>query len=266
MNERDRHFLRMAVPGFRGLRTAGLILVALLFAMPGSSLAAAAVGAGPPTISPVDLSRLLREGGATALNVMSRLECMDGRIPGSVCPSAGDPAAQLPGLAPDRNRPLVLYCGIGECPQSDSYAMAARSLGYTKLLLLKGGMAAWKEAGFAIESPGRIPRKPRPAVRPAVLKGWLDQGRPLTVLDIRETRSFREGRIGEAVNIPLEELHERYQEIPLDKPLLVVDDRGERSFLAASYLVRKGIEAERLSGGMRQWQAYLAKESKSRGK
>jgi rhodanese-related sulfurtransferase len=266
MNNRIRRSGRLAVQVSRSLKTGGLVLMAFLLFLPGPARAAGAAGAGPATVNPADLDRLLKEGGATVLNVISRIECLDSRIPGSICPSAGDPAVLLPRLAPDRNRPLVLYCGIRECPQADPYLAAARPLGYTKVLVLKGGLAAWKEAGFSVESPGRIPRTPRPAVRPAVLKGWLEQKRPLTVLDIRMPGAYKQGRIGEAVNIPLEELHERYPEIPLDKPILVVDDRGERSFLAASYLRRKGLDAVRLFGGMRQWQVFLEKESKSRGK
>ncbi|NPU85170.1 MAG: hypothetical protein HPY65_11875 [Syntrophaceae bacterium] len=266
MNNRILRSGRLAVQVSRGLKTGGLVLVALLLLLSGSAWAADATGAGPATIDPAALDRLLEEGGATVLNVMSRIECLDSRIPGSICPSVGDPAVLLPRLAPDRNRPLVLYCVIRECPQADPYLAAARPLGYTKVLVLKGGLAAWKEAGFSIESPGRIPRTPQPAVRPAVLKGWLEQKRPLTVLDIRMTDAYKQGHIGDALNIPLEELHERYPEIPLDKPILVVDDCGERSFLASSYLRRKGLDAVRLFGGMRQWQAFLEKESKSRGK
>jgi phage shock protein E len=232
----------------------------------GNAAGSPAAGEGPATVSPADLNRLLREGGVTVLNVMSRIECLDARIPGSICPSAGNPAEQLARLAPDRSRPLVLYCGIPGCPQLEPYMEAARSLGYAKASVLKGGMAAWQEAGLAIESPARCPRAPMTAVRPAALKVWLDQKRPLTVLDIRTPGAYEKGHIGEAVNIPLEALDERYPEIPLDKPVLVVDEQGERSFLAASYLRRKGLDALRLCGGMRQWQAFLEKESKPRGR
>lgn len=243
----------------------GMIVCFVLLTM-GTAAGSPAAGEGPATVSPADLNRLLGEGGVTVLNVMSRIECMDGRIPGSVCPSSGKPAEQLARLATDRSRSLVLYCGIPGCPGLEPFMEAARSLGYTKVSVLKGGMAAWKEAGFAVESPSRIPRKPMPAVRPAALKGWLEQKRPLTVLDIRPPGAYEKNRIGEAVNIPFDALHERYPEIPLDRPVLVVDDRGERSFLAASYLRRKGLDAWRLFGGMRQWQALLELESKSRGR
>jgi len=260
--------MRIFAPGTRGLKTAGLVVCSLLLFMSagGSVLPAAQTAPGPAILGATDLSRLLKERGATVLNTMSRLECMDSRIPGSLCPTAGDPAAQLPRLAPDRNRPLVFYCEDAGCPQNGPYVEAARSLGYTKVSFLKGGFAAWKEAGYAAESPERIPREPSPAVRAATLKRWLEEGRPLLVLDIRAAGLYREGHIQGAINIPLEELPERYQEIPLGKPLLVVDGRGDRSFLAASYLDRKELRAMRLFGGMGAWQALLEGEAKSRSR
>jgi len=255
----------MLLARLKGFGFFGMIVCFVLLTV-GTAAASQDAGSGPSAVGPTDLNRLLGEGGATVLNVMSRIECLDSRIPGSVCLSTGDPAEQLARIAPDRSRPLVLYCGIPGCSQWEPFLEAARSLGYKKASMLKGGMEAWKEAGFAVESPSRIPRKPMPAIRPAALKGWLEQKRPLTVLDIRTPGAYEKNHIGEAVHIPLEALHERYPEIPLDRPVLVVDDQGERSFLAASYLRRKGLDAWRLFGGMRQWQAFLEQESKSRGR
>lgn len=259
------HVFRRFPARRKGFGFFGLIVCFVLL-MAGTAIGSQPAGSGKTAVGPADLNRLLGEGGATVLNVMSRIECLDSRIPGSICLSSGDPAEQLARLAPDRSRPLVLYCGIPGCPRLEPFVEAARSLGYTKASVLRGGMAAWKEAGFAVESPSRIPRTPMPAVRPAAFKSWLEQKRPLTVLDIRTPGAYEKNHIGEAVNIPIEALHERYPEIPLDKPVIVVDDRGERSFLVASYLRRKGLDALRLFGGMRQWQAFLEQESKSRGR
>jgi len=61
----------------------------------------------------------------------------------------------------------------------------------------------------------------------------------------------------------MEELHERYAEIPLGRQLVVTDEGGDRSFLAASYLIRKGIDAVRLAGGMKQWRALPSEGPKA---
>jgi rhodanese-related sulfurtransferase len=50
-------------------------------------------------------------------------------------------------------------------------------------------------------------------------------------------------------------LSSSYAEIPLDRTLVLIDDRGFRTFLAGSYLELKGYQVMRLFGGMQDWQA-----------
>jgi rhodanese-related sulfurtransferase len=58
-------------------------------------------------------------------------------------------------LIPDKQAPIVLYCGGGY-----RSALAAESLGqmgYTNVRSMDGGIRAWKEAGYPIEQ-GRGPK------------------------------------------------------------------------------------------------------------
>ncbi len=216
------------------------------------------------SITAVELERLIRQGDGTVINCESWLECMDLRIPGSHCLAGGREGEnqRLSRLAPERNRRLVFYCDSEDCRKSVRCTAEALKAGYRQVSILKGGFPAWKEAGFAVESIQRVPRLASPSVRAKDLKGWLDQDRPLIVLDIRDLESYRENHIPGAINIPLEELHERYQEIPLGQTLVIVDNRGYRSFFTASYLKRKGFYTIRLFGGMQKWQAFIDKEWK----
>ena len=53
-------------------------------------------------------------------------------------------------LIPDKDAPIVLYCGGGF-----RSALAAESLGkmgYRNVISMDGGMRAWREAGYPIES------------------------------------------------------------------------------------------------------------------
>jgi hypothetical protein len=66
-----------------------------------------------------------------------------------------------------------------------------------------------------------------PAVRridPAVLKRQLDEGRPLTILDVRRASAYeRSGeRIPGSQHIPIDELEDRLDEIPRDRPVVVL--------------------------------------------
>ena len=49
---------------------------------------------------------------------------------------------------PDKNSKIVLYCGGGY--RSALAAANLREMGYVDVLSMKGGMKAWKEAGFPI--------------------------------------------------------------------------------------------------------------------
>jgi rhodanese-related sulfurtransferase len=216
------------------------------------------------SVAPAELEQLIREGKGTVVNCMSWLECMDSRIPDSHCLSGGpeDKKRGLFRLVPDRNRRVVFYCESENCWRSNRYIAEAWKAGYHQASILKGGFPAWKEAGFAVESIQRIPRVAQLSVRAKELKGWLDQDRHLTVLDVRDSEFYRENHIPGSINIPLEELHLRYSEIPLERLVVVVDNRGFRSFFTASYLKRKGLNAIRLFGGMQKWQAFFDKEWK----
>ena len=44
----------------------------------------------------------------------------------------------------------------------------------------------------------------------------------------------------------------------MDKKIIVVDEQGHRSFLAACYLYERGlVDIERLFGGMNDWRSFM---------
>ena len=218
----------------------------------------------PNLLEPAELRQMLQRGEDIVLiDAMSHLECMDHSIPGSLCIADEEFFAKAPKLFPDKNRQLVFYCESNRCYRSRETAAIALQQGYARVSVLKGGIPAWKKAGYGTVSQERIPRLPVASIKPERLARWLLEKRDLLILDIRREARFAEGHLPGAINIPLFRLHERYQELPLNRPLLVVDDRGLRSFLASSYLVRKGIaDVTRLFGGMERWQGYASAEQR----
>ena len=218
----------------------------------------------PNLLEPEELRQMLQRGEDIVLiDAMSHLECMDHSIPGSFCVADEEFAARAPKLFPNKKRHLVFYCESNRCYRSRETAAIALQQGYARVSVLKGGIPAWKKAGYGTVSQERIPRLPVASIKPERLARWLLEKRDLLILDIRREARFAEGHLPGAINIPLFRLHERYQELPLNRPLLVVDDRGLRSFLASSYLVRKGIaDVTRLFGGMERWQGYASAEQR----
>ena len=61
-------------------------------------------------------------------------------------------------LIPDRAAEIVLYCGGGF--RSALAADNLRRMGYTNVWSMDGGIRAWREAGYPIETPGAV-RPPR---------------------------------------------------------------------------------------------------------
>ncbi|MCP4667747.1 MAG: rhodanese-like domain-containing protein, partial [Deltaproteobacteria bacterium] len=55
-------------------------------------------------------------------------------------------------LGPDKNRPVVIYCGFVKCTRSHNGAMWAIKLGYKKVYRFSGGIFAWKGADYPVDA------------------------------------------------------------------------------------------------------------------
>ncbi len=55
-------------------------------------------------------------------------------------------------IAPDKARPIVVYCASTECPMSLDAARKLDELGYTSVFDYPGGKDDWKAAGLDIET------------------------------------------------------------------------------------------------------------------
>lgn len=210
-------------------------------------------------LRPEQLRQMLdRKEDLALINTMSPIEYRDHSIPGSINIPCGRFDEQTDRLPKDKQRKLVFYCESDLCLRSTQCAEKAVKLGYADVSVLKDGLPGWKTAGYETVSQERIPRVAIPSVKPILLKRWMNEGKPMLLLDIRSKEAFREGHIEGAVSIPFSVLEEQYHTLPLDRPIVVVDERGFRSFIAACYLARKGFESTRLFGGMERWQRWLS--------
>lgn len=82
------------------------------------------------------------------------------------------------------------------------------------------------------------------------------------LLDVRTREEYSHGSIPGAVNIPLDELRNRLDEIPTDKTIYLFCQVGMRGYLAARILMQRGFDDVRsLSGGYRIWEACNAEKT-----
>jgi NADPH-dependent 2,4-dienoyl-CoA reductase/sulfur reductase-like enzyme/rhodanese-related sulfurtransferase len=91
----------------------------------------------------------------------------------------------------------------------------------------------------------------------AALADWsaLSGSRAL-ILDVRDPAELENGRIDDAINIPLGELRERLEELPRDREIWVSCGVGQRAYYACRLLTQRGYKARNLSGGYESYRAW----------
>ena len=82
-----------------------------------------------------------------------------------------------------------------------------------------------------------------------------DDASPL-VIDVREPNEFATVRLEEGVAlVPLSQFAQRWQELPRDRPLLLMCAAGGRSAAATAHLLRNGYtDVANVAGGITQWE------------
>ena len=106
-------------------------------------------------------------------------------------------------------------------------------------------------AGFMIDNLAR-----------GVVKQWHVEDEPalprdgsVTLLDTRTPGEYRRGHIEGFMNIPVDELRGRLDEVERGKPVYVICQSGIRSYIATKILDGNGYEAYNFSGGFRFYDA-----------
>ena len=79
----------------------------------------------------------------------------------------------------------------------------------------------------------------------------------VTLLDTRTPGEYAAGHIEGYINIPVDELRERLDEIDSDKPVYVICQSGIRSYIASRILTQNGFDAYNFSGGYRFYAAVI---------
>ena len=89
------------------------------------------------------------------------------------------------------------------------------------------------------------------------LAGWLREGRPCRLIDVREPEEWALARLEGAELLPLSTLSDwlpRLLEAPGNLPLVVYCHHGIRSARVCSMLLQHGVEQVwNLSGGVDSW-------------
>jgi rhodanese-related sulfurtransferase len=74
------------------------------------------------------------------------------------------------------------------------------------------------------------------------------------LLDVREDDEWEAGHASQAVHLPMSRLADRVGEVPTDRTVVCVCRSGHRSAAVAEALVRSGVDARNMAGGMVAWE------------
>jgi rhodanese-related sulfurtransferase len=85
------------------------------------------------------------------VDVREESEWAHGHLPGAIHLGKGVIERDIEHAFPDKDVPLVLYCGGGF--RSALAADNLQKMGYTDVTSMDGGWRGWTEAGFPVEKP-----------------------------------------------------------------------------------------------------------------
>jgi rhodanese-related sulfurtransferase len=177
-----------------------------------------------------------------------------GAIPGALNVPDTEFEKNIDKLPADKATPLVYYCGGLDCVLSDKSAEKARSLGYSAVKTYSEGFPAWSKAfpdAVAMAAGGMMAMPAAMAsaasqmmakaveIMPGKDKGTISaasfdkifQESPVSALfvDVRDVKEFGAGTIRGAINIPINQMEKRIEELPKDKPVLFFCGTGGRA-------------------------------------
>ncbi|MGM7703568.1 rhodanese-like domain-containing protein [Pseudalkalibacillus sp. Hm43] len=90
-------------------------------------------------------------------------------------------------------------------------------------------------------------------IEPKKVEEKLVKSERLSIIDVRKDEEVAKGMIPGATHIPLDEIPDRFNEIPKDEEHVMVCRSGGRSGKAAQFLQEKGYDVLNMTGGMLAW-------------
>lgn len=194
---------------------------------------------------PLDETLCLQNAGAQLLDSRTQDQFAAGHLIGSVNIPLDGKYASWAGTLLDEERPIVLVTGPDKEQES---ALRLGRIGFDQVTgYLDKGASAFEAR------PELLTRHQR--IEAGALQVLLDGPDAPLVLDVRGPGERQRGHIEGSLHIPLNELLERMDEVPRDRPVVTHCATGYRSSIAASLLQLRGVEAVTdLEGGYDAWQ------------
>jgi len=185
------------------------------------------------------------EGGACVVDVRDAAAYGEGHVAGALNVWIDSPqfAERVAGMVPP-GAPLLL---MGAPSDFDRAVVALSRVGVDEVAgFLQWGMVEWRSEALPAETVAQITVHD--------LADWLEQGRDVPVIDVREPAEWDDGHIAGAMSLPMFEAVARRAEVPTGKTCAVVCAGGLRSSTVIGALKRQGLGPfVNVTGGMAAW-------------
>lgn len=83
-----------------------------------------------------------------------------------------------------------------------------------------------------------------------------DRGEGAYLLDVRSPQEYSEGHVPGAINIPVDELRSRLDELPRRRQIAAYCQVGQRGYLATRILIQAGFSTANIGGGYKTYQLF----------
>ena len=183
---------------------------------------------GNIALLPNEFEAVANQSEALILDVRHESEFVVAHIPGSIFIGLhGQFAPWVGALIRDTKQPLLLITPEGL--ETETITRLARvgfdhTLGY-----LKGGINAWKAAGYETD-----------AITSISPETFAAQYKEAIIVDARKPSEFEAEHVEKAINIPLDYVNEQLAEVPKNEPFYLHCAGGYRSVIMSSILKARG--------------------------
>ena len=204
-------------------------------------------------LEPKAFEAVANEAEALVLDVRHENDFVKEHIPGSIFIGLhGNFAPWVGALIMDVNQPILLITPEGK--EEETITRLSR-VGFDSTLgYLKGGLEAWKAAGFDTDSIASI--------SPEQFASEKDKTK-LPIIDSRKPGEYSAEHVENAVNIPLDFVNSHLSEIPKNEDFYLHCAGGYRSVIMSSILKARGfhnmINVEKGINGIRNAGVELTK-------
>jgi hydroxyacylglutathione hydrolase len=203
-------------------------------------------------LRPIELEEVIEmdDAGAQVLDVRDAAEYAKGHMAGSINIGLGGQYATWAGTMLDSTRPIVI---IAEPGREQEAALRLGRIGFDHVKgYLRDGMAALAERPDLVWSTERV--------SPSMLAEELASENPPVVIDVRSGREWSSQHLSGSINLPLNQLQRRIEEVPRNRRIAVHCAGGYRSSIGVSILNQHGItNVIELAGGITAWEAAKLK-------